>query len=69
MLKVKCEVCGKPDLDKHGDFCYGCGHIVCTDCCTDIDGFLLGGHNIRTHRKEFWKKVGLGRWQSVEGES
>jgi len=43
---VKCEVCGKGDLDQGQDFCYGCGHIVCTDCCYDseYDEFLASNN-------------------------
>lgn len=65
---VKCEVCGKPRQDKKGDFCYGCGHIVCTDCCHDheFDDIIGNPHNIRTHRRVFQRKVELETWESVE---
>lgn len=65
---IKCEVCGKPDQDKHGSFCYGCGHIVCTDCCHDLerDDIIGSPHNIRTHQRAFLYKLDLETWVSVE---
>ena len=67
-MKPKCEVCGEPGQDKERDFCYGCGHILCTDCCHDLerDDVIGSPHNIRTHRRVFLKKVALGTWISVE---
>jgi len=66
--RIKCEVCEKPNQDKENDLCYGCGHILCTDCCYDpFNSDIIGSpHNIRTHRHMFWAKVELGSWQSKE---
>ena len=65
-MNMNCEVCGKPDQNEHEDFCYGCGHILCTDCCHDLenDDIIGSPHNIRTHQRAFHYKVELGTWLS-----
>jgi hypothetical protein len=66
MTAPSCEVCGKPDQDESLDFCCGCGHIVCNDCCHDpeFDDIIAGSHNIRTHKRVFLKKVSQKAWMS-----
>lgn len=66
---MNCEVCGKPCQDEHEDFCYGCGHVLCTDCCHDIErNDVIGSpHNIRTHQRMFQLKVKMQSWMSLEG--
>lgn len=69
-MKIKCEICGKPDQDKDTSFCYGCGHVICTDCCIDLerDDVIGSPHNIRTHQRVFLGKIRMVRWMSLEGE-
>lgn len=58
---VKCESCGKNGLDKENDFCYGCGHIICNDCCFDEEDDLIAGeHSLSTHKRALKKKS--GKW-------
>ena len=67
---MKCEVCGMPNQDKEQDFCYGCGHIICTDCCFDLfeDDLIGWDHYLQRHIRVFEKKVKLGTWVSRESQ-
>jgi hypothetical protein len=49
---IKCESCGKEGMDEKLDYCYGCGHIVCTDCSKGVSG----NHKLEDHKKVFLGK-------------
>jgi len=68
---MNCEVCGKPSQNKNDNFCYGCGHIICSDCCYDAkyDDIIGSPHNIRTHQRVFLEKVKESSWMSFEVET
>jgi hypothetical protein len=48
---MNCESCGKEGQDEKKDYCYGCDHIVCTNCCIDVEGNLIAGeHSLEDHK-------------------
>jgi hypothetical protein len=54
---MNCEVCGKEGMNEENNHCYGCGHIICNECCIDEDGdLIIGHHTLSSHKKAHQKK-------------